>query len=110
MRAAGWVLASFLAVSSSALAADTKVAVIAVGSDPAAVGSLQRSLEVRLRTMPQLSVQNAGETAPLIAIKAMPSAAFDPATQRKASDLMDAASRAYYEDKLVDALDKLAAV
>lgn len=107
MRVAG-LAAALLAVPVAAHAAETKVAVVAVGNDPASVGSLQRSLEVRLRAMPQLSILNAADIAPQIAVRVMPSATLDPAAQKKASDLIEAASRAYYEDKLVDALDKLA--
>lgn len=104
------LLAALLVAPLVAAGAETKVAVIAVGNDPATVGLLQRSLEVRLRTMPQLAVRDAADIVPTIAVKTAPSASYDPVVQRKATELTDAASRAYYEDKLVDALDKLAAV
>lgn len=91
------------------LATPPRAGVIVVGNDAATTGSLQRALEMRLESVPQLSVRGGAAAAAAIGAKTPP-AAMDPVASRRGAELLDAASRAYYEDRLVDALDGLAAV
>lgn len=109
LAAAVAALVSAGALAPSARAADARVGVIVVGGDRAATGTAQRTLEVRVATLPSTTLRTAGEIAPVIANRAPPARTADPVARKKAADLIAEASRAYYEDRLVEALDRLSA-
>jgi len=84
-----------------------RVAAIVLGSDPAAVGELQRELDDRIAQLPSAHALNAAAIAEVLAIPAPPAKPRDPEAAKKAATLFDQATAAYYRDRAAQALELL---
>lgn len=111
-RFAGRCAALVLSLTPSlGLGADTppRVAVVCIGDDPVTTGACQREVETRF-VAPKFALRDAPDLAASIASRTPPADPSDPSERRRAAEMLEAGAKAYYDDKLVDALDRLAAV
>src|SRR5688572_22939815 len=96
--------------------AQARVGVVALGTDPAAAGELQRAAEAKIVEVPNAAVANVGLLAERLIPPPDPNATPvaiatpDPAALEEAKKLLDEAIALYYEDSAAQSLDRLGAL
>lgn len=107
------LLLPLLAQGPAAPAAGHRVGVVGLGSDAAAAGELQRSLEMEAFSLPKISLKGGSDLASALAAPSpAPSALSGPdaATLKQSADLLQQVSDAYFQDRAAVALEKLGAL